>query len=198
MPADLVDRHLEDCAPCRAFATGAATVRRRVAVRPAEAVPDLTDAIVAAARTGGYRPVPAPVAARAGGAHWSRWALLGVALVQLALAVPPMVLGHDATVPVHAARELGGWYMALSAALVLVVLRPDRAPGLLPFAATLAVVMTGTAVVDVVSGRTAALAESQHLIELVGVLLLWTIARRPLDREPLLGGLGRFRASFAS
>lgn len=196
---DLVDRHLASCADCRAFADGGALVRRRVAIRPADAVPDLTGPILEAAE----RARRLPTAARVGapepvGSHWTRWALLAVALTQLAIAVPPMLLGHDAGAPVHLARELGAWDLALAAALLLVVARPARAVGLVPFAGALALAMVLGAVIDVASGRASLLSESQHLLELAGLGLLWATARRPVDPTPLLGGFRRPRPSLAA
>lgn len=196
---DVVDAHLASCADCRRFAEGGALVRRRMAVRPADAVPDLTRPILEAAERARRLPAvarsasPAPVAA-----HWTRWALLAVALTQLAIAIPPMLLGHDAGAPVHLARELGAWDLALAAALLLVVARPERAVGLVPFAGALALAMVLGAVIDVASGRASLLAESQHLLELVGLVLLWVTARRPVDTTPLLGGLRRARPSLAA
>ncbi|HEX2578591.1 MAG TPA: zf-HC2 domain-containing protein [Aquihabitans sp.] len=187
VPDDLVDRHLAGCAPCRSFAATGAHGRRHLAVRPADPVPDLTASILARA------------AAPAGdGAHWTRWALLIVALTQLAIALPPMLLGRDADTTVHVARELGAWDLALAAALLLVVVRPSRAVGLLPFAAALAVALAAGAVVDVASGRAGLAAEAQHLLELAGLALLWATARRPADPTPLLGGLRRARPGLVA
>ncbi|QXC62887.1 zf-HC2 domain-containing protein [Aquihabitans sp. G128] len=193
----VLDRHLASCAACRAFADGSALVRRRLAVRPAEAVPDLTAPILAAAYAD-RRQAAAAAARSAASAHWTRWALLGVALTQLALSLPPMLFGHDANAPIHLARELGAWDLALAAALLLVVFRPARALGLVPFAGALALAMLVGAVIDVASGRTAPWAESTHLLELVGLALLWVISRRPADDAPLLDGLRRSRPTLAA
>ena len=97
------------------------------------------------------------------------------------------------TRPVHLARELGAWDIALAAPLLLVVLRPSRAVGLVPFAAALALAMVGAALIDLVSGRAAVLGETQHLLELAGLGLLWVIAHRPPDDSPLLDGFRRPR-----
>lgn len=206
VPDHLVDQHLDGCAECRAFASGSQLLRRRLAVRPADPVPDLSGRILAADEA--RRPAPSLVArwtARLAGGpvdgsghHWTRWALLAVALTQLAIAVPPMLLGRDADASVHVARELGAWDLALAAALLLVVLRPSRAVGLLPFAAALALAMVGGAVVDIASGRAALVGESQHLLELAGLGLLWITAHRPPDDAPLLDGLRRPRPSLAA
>jgi hypothetical protein len=44
---DAVDTHVAACEACRSFADGSARVRTAVRIRPAEAVPDLTDQIMA-------------------------------------------------------------------------------------------------------------------------------------------------------
>lgn len=202
----LVDRHLAGCAACRAYGESSRSVRRAFAVRPADPVPDLTGPILAAALArstvpgaaqGASRLVPGPPN-RSTGSHWSRWALLAVALIQLAVAVPSMVLGHDADASVHAARELGAWDLALAAALLLVVLRPTRAVGLVPFAAVLSLAMVVAAAIDVITGGVAMIAESHHLLELVGLCLLWVTARRPPDHRSVLAGFHRPRPSLVA
>jgi predicted anti-sigma-YlaC factor YlaD len=196
---ELVEVHLRTCAPCRSFATGAEGINRRTAVRPVEAVPDLTGPILAAADL--PRPASAPAVARtapASGAHWGRWALLAVALTQLLLAVPTLVGGREGEGAAHLARELGAWDVALAAALLWVVFRPERAAGLVPFVAMVGLAMVATATLDVVAGRADALAESRHVLELVGLALLVVVARNPGDREPLLDGLRRGRPALAA
>lgn len=204
-PADL-DRHLSSCEACQAFAARSQALHRRVAVRPADPVPDLTGPILAAV-TRHLPPVAEHRRSRVGGGarggaggavRWSRWALLAVALIQLAIAVPPVLFGHDAGAPVHLAREIGAWDVALAFALLLVVLRPRRAQGLVPFAGCLAVAMVAAAVIDAATGRVAPLAESPHLLELAGLALLWVMARQPVDDSPLVPGLGRHRPTLAA
>lgn len=204
-----LEGHLDACAGCQAFTTSSRALHRRIAIRPADPVPDLTAQILATASK--HLPVVAPSRAANGLAgasgasrgndgqiHWSRWALLGVALMQLTVALPPVLFGHDAGAPVHLAREIGAWDIALAMALLLVVMRPRRAQGLVPFAASLAVAMFGAALVDVGSGRATPLAESQHLLELAGLWMLWVLSRQPVDDSPLLPGLGRHRNSVAA
>ena len=201
--------HLDSCAGCQAFTARSRALHRRLAIRSADPVPDLTAKIL----TNAARHVPLAGASRgaresaitsAGPVvhdaqiHWSRWALLAVALIQLTIAVPPVLFGHDSGAPVHLAREIGAWDIALAMALLLVVLRPRRAQGLVPFAASLAVAMFGAALVDVATGRATPLAESQHLLELAGLWMLWVLSRQPVDDAPLLPGLGRHRNSVAA
>lgn len=191
--------HLALCDDCRTFASGITSLRRRTAVRLAEAVPDLTARILDAARpspvdqavgrvaTAGVPPRP----------HWARFALLAVALTQFLLALGPVLFSARSASSTHLHHELGAWDLALAGALLLVVVRPRYAAGLLPFAATLAAAMVLSAVVDVASGRAAAVNESQHLLELAGLGLLWVISRVPFDAEPFLSGLRRPRTIAA-
>lgn len=201
--------HLDSCTGCQAFMTRSRALHRRFAIRPADPVPDLTAQILAnvsrhlpsaGSSQVARRSVRAAGELRAhdGQVHWSRWALLGVALVQLTIALPPVLFGRDAGAPIHLAREIGAWDVALAMALLLVVMRPRRAQGLVPFAASLAVAMFGAALVDVVSGQATPIAESQHLLELAGLWMLWVLSRQPVDDAPLLPGLSRHRNSVAA
>lgn len=185
--AALVEDHLGWCLDCRAYASQVSELRRRTVVRPAEFVPDLTGPILARAQRAGLLPgAPTP------NGHWSRWALLAVGLVQLAVAIPAMA-GVDGGLPVHTARELGAWYLALAGALLVVVFRPRLAAGLVPFAIGLAAAMVIGAALDVGAGRATIGGEAQHLIDLAGLALLVVIARRPYDDGPLFDGLRRVR-----
>ena len=143
-----------------------------VRVREAEAVPDLTAAILAAApgaptRRAVARTEPVSVA---------RWALFVVALSQLVLAAPALILGEGSGATVHAARELGAFDVALAVGLLLAAWQPARAWGLFPVVAALALVLGGTAVLDVVRGTATSLGEVHHLLDLAGVAVLWLVA----------------------
>jgi predicted anti-sigma-YlaC factor YlaD len=175
VPALVLDDHLAGCPGCRAWAEDLGGLHRLVRVRSAEPVPDLTaeivDAFVPARRRSAWRLVPGEVVSNA------RWALLAVALTQLVLAAPALLLGDDPGATVHVARELGAFDVALAVGLLVAACQPLRAWGLLPVAAALALVMAGTAVLDLLDGRTDTVAESHHLLDVAGVLLLWRVAR---------------------
>ncbi len=98
-----VDEHVASCADCRAFASGSARLHRTVRVQSAAAVPDLTAAILAQSPPSGVRRA-APAAP-----EWPRYVLLTVALTQIVLALPALLLGHDPGASVHVAREMGSW-----------------------------------------------------------------------------------------
>lgn len=57
--------------------------------------------------------------------------------------------------------------------------RPHRAFGLWPFAVALMATWIAAAVVDMWTQRSTALAESVHLTEMIGVMILWMIAGSP-------------------
>ena len=161
-----VELHLQSCDGCRTFAEGAGALHRSTRLREAEPVPDLVGAVLARAET-----------TRRARPEWARYALFAVALSQLLLALPALLLGDSLGASVHIARELGSWDVALAIGLLYAVWKPDRAAGLLPFAAALAGTMLLTAGLDVASGRQDALSESHHLLELAGLALLVVLAR---------------------
>jgi predicted anti-sigma-YlaC factor YlaD len=173
---EALDAHLARCPACTAWSDELAVLHRMVRVRAAEPVPDLTGEIIeafvpAARRRSVWQRVPGEVISGA------RWALFAVALTQLVLAVPALVLGEDSGATVHVARELGAFDVALAVGLLVAAWQPLRSWGLLPVAAALALVMGGTAVLDLVDGRTDTVAEAHHLLDVAGVLLLWLVAR---------------------
>ncbi len=156
-------------------------------LRPAERVPDLTAAIMAKAQIPAVaRPsrrawTSGVVAPRA---EWARYALLVVGVTRLVLALPILVLGETTGTTVHAARHLASWDLALAVGLVVVAWRPTLARGLLPFAITLSAALLLTGVVDMAAGRVPAITESTHMLELVGVALVWFVARATPRTEP--------------
>lgn len=184
-----LDAHVAGCRACRAWAEDAAALHRLVRVRAADPVPDLTDAILAEAA-----PDPRVAAARPRPVSTARWALLAVALTQLVLAVPDLLLGGDDTA-VHVARELGAFDVALAVGLVVAAWQPARAWGLLPLAAALVVVLAVTAVADVIDGSATALGEAYHLLEAAGLGLLWLVAREARHAGPAPLGAPRWRTA---
>ena len=183
-----VEAHLAGCPDCRSFATAATSLHRRVRVRPADAVPDLSEAILAAAA-----PATAPPPVQGPPAReWPRYVLLVVAVTQLLVALPALVLGDEAGTTVHLARELGAWDAALAIAWLVVSWAPRRAAGLLPFAFALAAVMVGTALLDVAGDRAAVTGEAHHALDLAGLAMVWLLARAaPSTRSLLPWAAGR-------
>jgi predicted anti-sigma-YlaC factor YlaD len=181
-----LDHHLETCTGCRAHARALAGLHRSLRVREAEPVPDLTRQIMAA--TADQLPSPHRPAARA--VEWPRYALFTVAFTQLVMALP-MLAGEHSGIALHHMRELGSFGIALAVGLLVVAWQPQRAAGLLPMASVLVAGLVLTAGADIVSGRSSGLGESPHLLEVVGVLLLWRLARTSSPRTPALIPLRR-------
>lgn len=167
LEAASLDAHLGTCADCDHRYEQMAGLHRLVRLRPAESVPDLSERILAAANP-----------PRAGHGEWIRTSLLIVALTQLALAVPAL-FGNSAGADTHASRHLGALALAFALGLVYAAWKPVRAFGLLPMAGALALGLTITSILDLAEGHANALGEAHHILDVVGVVLLWVLAGTP-------------------
>lgn len=176
-----LDAHLESCTACQSHAHALAGLHRSLRVRPADPVPDLTSEIMA--MTAPHLPSPAPARREQGAVEWARYGLFTVAVTQLLLALPLLVLGSDSASALHTTRELGAFSLALAFGMLVVSWQPRRANGLLPMAVALAAGLTVTALADMVNGHSPVVGEAPHLLELVGVLLLWRLASTTGDRN---------------
>ena len=182
---DTIDGHLAECDACVTWSDELSALHRMVRVREAEAVPDLTGAIL-----GSPPPTPVRRGWRTEVISPARWALFVVALTQLLLAAPALLLGEDSGATIHVARELGAFDVALAVGLLVAAWQPARAWGLLPVVAALALVMASTAVVDVVRGTASGFGEVHHVLDLAGLVLLWLVARE--ERGPAAHHRGTF------
>jgi predicted anti-sigma-YlaC factor YlaD len=176
----LVQAHLAACAACRADTTQASRLQRWLRLRPAEPVPDLTPAILA--RIGPTKP-----GLRQGAQREVRIALAVLAGLVAVLALPAPLLADEAGAPLHLARELGAFQVALAVGLLLVAWQPRRRVQLLPVLAVLSVCPALIAALDVAGGRTPASAEGHHLVQLAGLGLVWLLAHPPGRTRPVAG-----------
>lgn len=176
-PGAELTAHLRECMACRRFLDRARALDVLTYAAQRE-TPDLSTAVLEAARAQRHRPDPWITSLRIG--------LVAVAIAQLALAVPGLIYGTDEGAPIHIAHEVGAWDLALAVGFLFAAWRPLRAIGLLPFAAVLSGGLILTAIVDVAHGRAIALTESTHLLELIGTALLYLLmAPRTRTRPPL-------------
>lgn len=158
--------HLAGCGECRAHADRLAALTRSVRLRPVRVEPDFVARVMS--------EVP-----RLGRGAWLRPALAWCALVIAASAIRPLVLAELDGAPTHVARHVGAFALALSIGLLYAAWRPHRAHGLLPLVgALIATTVVGTAL-DTASGTRSPLAEAVHVVELVGMVLLWLVAGSP-------------------
>ena len=163
-----LERHLAGCAACRHFADEAAELQVAARMAANEPAPDLTRNILTAIGAEQQRSPWDPAALRAG--------LAAVGFMQLLLALPDLLSGIKGT-PVHVARELGSFDLALAVGFLFAAWRPMRAYGMVPLVAALVVGLAVTTGVDVVEGRVVATTEVGHLLELMGLALIWALAR---------------------
>lgn len=169
--------HLRRCAACRAFEAGMERVHRAGRLAPAPVVPDLSAPILAAIGADGHerdRDRVLPL----------RIVLAVVAVLEVAAALPALVLGDDAGLSAHAARHAGSFALAIGVGFLYAAWRPRRAAGVLVVAGALMGCLVLASILDVVTGRAAMLSEAQHVPEVIGVLTVWLLQRNavPGDR----------------
>jgi predicted anti-sigma-YlaC factor YlaD len=163
-----LDAHLEECAGCRAYSEQVATLARSVRVRAVDVRSDFVE-----------RTMSAAYATRLGRGAWLRPALAWCGVLVGAQAVRPLVFADFDGAPTHVARHVGASALALAIGLLYAAWRPHRAHGLLPFAGALVATTVFGTLLDTLDGDRSPLAESVHLVEIVGMLLLWLVAGSP-------------------
>ena len=172
--------HLADCVSCRHYESEAIALTRAAHIVATEPAPDLAPTIMAAInreRAATSRRFD-PQALRAG--------LIALAIVQMLLALPVLLLGRDAGAPVHVAREVGSFDFALAVGFLFVGWRPARAYGMLPLVAALVACLGITTAVDLARGTATLLGESAHLLDLMGLASVWELSR--VDGPPRSDG----------
>jgi predicted anti-sigma-YlaC factor YlaD len=183
------DAHLAGCPACRAWASEAERLGRRLRVRIADPVPDLSSAVVAAA--GDLRHQRRTARGRTA----VRLGLVGIAAAQLALALPELG-GH-----VHSGNEAASWAVAAAVGLLTAAASPRRVLGILPVLSAAALVLVLIAARDLVGGQIHVRHELPHGLLVAGVGLLWLLrdkgtgTSRPdgqvLSPRPARGGTRR-------
>lgn len=160
--------HLDGCPDCVAYADRLAVLTRSIRLRPVHRDADLTDRIMATSRP-----------PRLGRGGWLRPALAWVGVVVAVQSIGPLVFGELDGTPTHVARHVGASALALAIGLLYAAWRPDRAFGLLPLVAALFGATVAAAALDTLAGDRTAVAETVHVAELVGMVLLWFVAGSP-------------------
>jgi predicted anti-sigma-YlaC factor YlaD len=166
----VAEEHRRGCAACQVFGERATRLHRAARLGPAPDVPDLTGDILAAVgaasrRGDGERMTPL------------RLVLAAVAVLEIATALPALLLGDDAGLSAHAARHAGSFVLAIGVGFLYVAWRPRRATGVLVVSAALMACLLLASILDVVTGRAAMLSEAQHIPEVAGVIAMWLLQR---------------------
>ena len=181
VPGGALDAHLAGCAACRTWQQRAHAVTRRARLGGSFLSQDLTPRVLAATAA-----APAGPLAPAGRYRWlaQRGGLAIMALAQLAITAPLLILGHDQDAGMHAAQELGSFDLALAIAFAVGAIRPALSAGLAWPCGIAAAGLVGTAVADLIGGAAIGAGEAQHLIAVAGAVLLCWQARTAGPRHP--------------
>jgi predicted anti-sigma-YlaC factor YlaD len=169
-----IEAHIARCADCRAFEREA----RQLSGPPVRGLTTDSDGLV-------QRVMHAlePDRSTSRQARALRISLVVIGIVQFAAAVP-LLLGHDTDgLSEHATRHLGSYSAAIAAGFIYTALRPRRIGGFLPVVAVLAGCLVVTGVIDIADGHTGAVAESSHLIEVLGLIILGLITHLERPRR---------------
>ncbi|MEV6814533.1 zf-HC2 domain-containing protein [Micromonospora sp. NPDC051296] len=185
--------HLETCAGCRSWLDTAAMVTRRARTQVVTALPDLTDAILAAA------PPPRPrrwrtlLAGRAAAVTGLRAALGLLGAVQLVLGLAQIgraeVAEHLHATGQHLWHESAAWNVAVGAGFLFVALRRTEPSGLLPMLSAFVVTLVLLSVNDLVAAQVAVERLVSHGFLVVGYLITVLLSRSmrqpgdPSDRQ---------------
>ena len=156
--AAAVDVHLNECDECRQWQERAYRLRR---------------ATLRSAVDGGDLEIEG-VPSRAGLYRWVRFALAWAGVLLVLWNVVDMFAAGSGSA-IHLERHQAAFGVALGLAFLFVAWRPDRAYGMVPFAATFTLALSLSAIIDLVNGASTLLRESAHLVELVGLALLWVL-----------------------
>jgi hypothetical protein len=129
-----------------------------------------------------------------GSGEWKRSLLGAVGVTLFLLSIPGVLFGSSVSGAAlgasdHSGRHLGAFGAALAFGFLYAAWRPERAIGLVPLTSALGALILLTGIIDTARGSATGLAEAGHLLELIGVAMVWEVSggRRRLPRIP-----GRF------
>jgi predicted anti-sigma-YlaC factor YlaD len=158
----ILDAHVAECPICNGFEASVDTMRRRVRVAPAAAMPDMSRQVVRATAASD----------RADHSGLVRGLLFITAVLIVVLSVPDL-LGGDAA----GARHLGAFCVAYAGGLLLVVARPARARTMFDVSIVLAVALVVMWIINIVQGRGPLVGDAAQIPDLISVGLLWLLTR---------------------
>jgi len=154
-----VEAHVEGCPACRRWREAAHQLRRATLRPVAVDEPDVAVSRLPERFTL-YR--------------WFRFALAWTGVLLIAFNIVEMFSAGSGAA-IHLERHQAALDVALGLAFLFVAWRPDRAYGMVPFAATFTFALSVSAIIDLVNGASTLMRESAHLLELAGLGLLWSL-----------------------
>ncbi|MEO3745749.1 zf-HC2 domain-containing protein [Plantactinospora sp. B5E13] len=191
----VTDRHLANCAECRAWLESATTLNRyaRTSLVPTPPL-EIDEALLAAA--------PGPGRARLGRALRIGLGVVGVAQFLLGTAQIAGIgdtahpHGLEAVLgggPNHLWHESAAWNVALGAGFAWIALRRTRPLGLVPTLTAFVAVLTLLSTNDVIAGRVDAGRILSHTLIVAGYLIILGLSRPAFDtgEPPRRSGPGR-------
>ncbi len=166
LPDIEVERHLAGCDACRVWQEAAHEVTRQFRLQAAEDHGPAPAALRAAVVAAAPRRRPTQITA-------ARLALVAVGIAQLVV-TGRLLLSGD----IDSFRDLGALEVALGVGYLVAAARPRRAVGMRSIVGTAALLLLGSAVLDLVHHRTTIADEAPHLIAVAGWLLIMFLAWR--------------------
>ena len=190
----VLEAHFGSCPDCAGWRDSAHVVTRRARLAAAEPAPPPSAGLLALVEDERRRVsrVISPLTR-------VRLALVAVAIAQIVLTVPQLILGHDHDAPIHVAHEMGSFDLALAVGFLVAAWQPVRARGMHVLVGVAALLLVVTAAIDLLAGRTTPADEAPHLLALIGWALLYRSAALTADEAPTAPGvnLGFGRQSLA-
>jgi predicted anti-sigma-YlaC factor YlaD len=181
-----LESHLEGCSGCRSWRDDAHVVTRQTRLALAQPAPAPSASLLAAVAAERRRHRLSPLTG-------ARLGLVAVALAQIVVTLPPLILGSDREAPIHVAHEMGSFDLALAIGFLVAAWQPARARGMHILVGAVALLLVGTAMVDLIAGRTSPADELPHLLAVAG----WALMYRVAELEPTgEGGLARMPVGF--
>ena len=107
--------------------------------------------------------------------RWARRILLVAAVFIVLEAIPSYIQNEVSSAEAHAARHLAAWQIGFGVGLFVAAWVSRMSHAMLALAATFATLTVVATTIDVISGHSGPLAEPVHLVELIGVFLLWRL-----------------------
>jgi hypothetical protein len=107
--------------------------------------------------------------------RWARRLLLVAALIIVIEAIPAYISGDGPSAESHAARHLAAWQIGFGVGLLVASWMSRMSHAMLAFAATFAALTIVATAIDIIGGHSGPLAEPVHLVEVIGVFLLWRL-----------------------